>query len=85
MGENEQMNTNCNTFVNPSVSAAYERPEDHVYLSDKHLLALSTALTLVETKHHSVTRRRVLSWRRPALYDWLESRWGLHWTGEAWL
>lgn len=51
----------------------------------KHELALSTAFTLVETEHHSVTWQRVLNWRRVALYDWLESRWGLRWTGEMWM
>lgn len=51
----------------------------------KHELALSAAVTLVETEQHNVTWQRVLSWRRVTLYDWLQSRWGLCWTGEAWL
>lgn len=52
----------------------------------KHELALSTAFSLVETEQAQtdVTLERVISWRRVTLFDWLQSRWGLHWTGEQW-
>lgn len=77
-----------NVFITQPATAKNSREKESVdlsYFDTKHELALSTAFTLVETEAHSVTHHRALSWRRPALYDWLESRWGLRWTGEQWM